>query len=841
MRWARCRINQLALRLLEATEVSVKLLRWMVLSSLMMWMGAATAIPQSALQVEQTLSKNSMAVRSCQGKPDQTTVTVRLQSGETVKPVDVVLALDASSSEDLPKIQDAARRLLAHLNANNGDQVALVSFADTARLAQGLSNDFDAVTSAIDGMHAGQLTALGDALNLALDTLDQNKRADALPAVVVFSDGGKTTGVDPLAQADRAMQLGLPVYFVGVSGGVNRAALSELAQRAGGNFFASASDQSLLGVLKRLERTLLAEFVTVSQTLPDALSYAGTPEGYAAPTVSVNLNGTTDLVWSLDALVSGQLWETQFNVVANQIGTFALQRAAQLSYLDAQGARVNEALPNPQIQVTGTPPPLVAFDLFPEQPKANQVIQFTDRSSTQGGTMTAWQWDFGDGASSSEQNPTHVYQDIGRYTVSLTVTDSNGCTVSHERTFRISEVVPGPVPDVPEFIPPSDGTTQTSGGTENAPSIAITIGTDMVRTGVEAAFSVDTEGTVQSCNWDFGDGASSDQCEATHQYMKAGTFTVKLTVTFDNGAQTTATRQVTVARENIKPTADFSVSPPNQRVRRPVGFDSSASKDEDGSIAAWQWDFGDGTTSTQANPIHEYERPGRFRVTLTVTDNEGAASAPVAKDIIVGLRPGALGDVAGLNQGPQVPEWMTFYIDGGVVTDEELEDAARRFANGSYVQSTQYRLTEDDLRAITDLHDLRILTAKYKDPAAAEADGYVKVGNFAPQRGLNYINETILNSDEPPQFDQVPVLVYAPDEEGQMKLAGVRFVAFEEDDAVLFGLRGWSTLPVPPPPGAAPPPPGAPRGVPDKVYVLTVWIWVENPQGMFVPANPVIQ
>ena len=408
-------------------------------------------------------------------------------------------------------------------------------------------------------------------------------------------------------------------------------------------------------------------------------------------------------------------------------------------------------------------------------------------------------------------------------------------------------MVPGPVPDVPEFIPENDGGKEpsdgSSGGNDGAPNITITIGTDTLRTGVDVPLSVETAGTVQSCSWAFGDGASSDQCAATHQYLQAGTFTITLTVTFESGAQVTATRQVTVARENIKPTADFNVSPPNQRVRRPVGFDSSTSKDEDGSIASWQWDFGDGASSTQANPIHEYERPGLFKVTLTVTDNEGSASAPLVKDVVVGLRPGAFSDLTSLNQGPQVPEWMLFYIDGGVVTDEELEDAARRFANGSYVQSTQYRLVEDDLRAITDLHDLRILTAKYEDPAAAEADGYVKVGNFAPQRGQNYVNEAILNADGPPQFDQVPVLVYAPDEDGQMKLAGVRFVAFEEDDAILFGLRDWSTFPVPPqgPPPGTPPPPGSPRGVPDMLYVLTVWVWMENPDGMFVPANAAIQ
>lgn len=802
----------------------------------MLCLGLVEATPQGALQVEQTLSKTSMSVKSCQGAADKTTVTLTLKGAEPVKAVDLVMVLDRSSSEDLGSVMDAALRLMGSLNESNNDRLAVVSFADTARLDQALTSDFDALERAVGNLSSGRLTALGDAVYVALEELNKTKRADAVPGIVVFSDGGATTGLDPLAQADRARSLGLPVYFVGLTANVNRGFLSELAKRANGSFFASASDQSLIGVLKRFSRALVAEFITITQILPDALSYAGTPAGIQAPEVVPARNGTTALSWTIRALVSGQVWSTQFDIIALQVGTFDLNRSSQLSYLDAGGARVEQPLPNPSLQVGGTPVPVPQFEIVPEQPKANQVLQFFDRTSTTGGAISTWAWDFGDGATSKEQNPTHVYQDIGLYTVRLTVTDANACSVSAERSFRISEVIPGSVPQLPEGSPPTDTTTN-----PNAPQVGITLGAEPVRTGVAATFSITPAGQLASCAWDFGDGGTSDQCQTTHTYLQAGTFTLRVTVTFQEGlGSRTLSQPVTVARENIKPTADFIFMPFNPRVGRPVGFDSTASRDEDGSITSWSWDLGDGTSATTPNPIHEYARPGTYTVTLTVTDNEGAASEVLKKDLIVGLPLRAFSDLSALRQAPTVPAWMDFYLDGGVVTDEELEDAARRYANGSFVQSTQYRLTEDDLRALTDLHDLRVFTAQYRKPQDAEAAGYSKVHDYRPGVGATYAHLDLLNSDQPPQFDRVPALIYAPNDDGQPELAGVRFVAFQAENVKLFGISGWSSFTPPPPPGS----PGGtlpPGGVPGTLYVLTVWIWKENPDGMFVPLNPALK
>ncbi|MCX8103683.1 MAG: PKD domain-containing protein [Candidatus Bipolaricaulota bacterium] len=71
-------------------------------------------------------------------------------------------------------------------------------------------------------------------------------------------------------------------------------------------------------------------------------------------------------------------------------------------------------------------PPVAAFEVSPAQPAAGQTVQFTDKSQDPDGQVTAWQWDFGDGTTSTEQNPSHVYRTAGTFTVKLVVTDDKG-------------------------------------------------------------------------------------------------------------------------------------------------------------------------------------------------------------------------------------------------------------------------------------------------------------------------------------------------------------------------------------------------------------------------------
>ncbi len=134
--------------------------------------------------------------------------------------------------------------------------------------------------------------------------------------------------------------------------------------------------------------------------------------------------------------------------------------------------------------------------------------------------------------------------------------------------------------------------------------------------------SSDADGTIASYAWTFGDGASSTSATPNHTYAGAGTYSVKLTVTDNDGATDSVTKSVTVTAPpvNQPPTAAFTATPTNLS----VAFDGTGSTDPDGTIASYAWTFGDGASSTSATPTHAYAGSGTYTVKLTVTDNDGA-------------------------------------------------------------------------------------------------------------------------------------------------------------------------------------------------------------------------
>jgi PKD repeat protein len=138
--------------------------------------------------------------------------------------------------------------------------------------------------------------------------------------------------------------------------------------------------------------------------------------------------------------------------------------------------------------------------------------------------------------------------------------------------------------------------------------------------------SSDEDGSVTGWSWDFGDGGSADQRNPTHSYTEAGTYTVTLSVTDDDGATDESAGQAEVSisspppAANHPPQADFDVHCHD----RLCSF-SDKSRDDDGTLVSRVWDFGDGSGSTDANPFHIYGEGGHYQVSLTVTDDEGAA------------------------------------------------------------------------------------------------------------------------------------------------------------------------------------------------------------------------
>ncbi|MEM2619515.1 MAG: PKD domain-containing protein [Candidatus Hadarchaeales archaeon] len=134
--------------------------------------------------------------------------------------------------------------------------------------------------------------------------------------------------------------------------------------------------------------------------------------------------------------------------------------------------------------------------------------------------------------------------------------------------------------------------------------------------------SVDSDGTVASWYWEFGDGATSTERNPTHIYQRAGSYTVRLTVTDDGGLSGSTSKTITVLAPNQPPVASFQYSPKNPVAGEPVQFVEN-SVDPDGTIVSLYWEFGDGATSTERNPSHIYQSPGTYAVQLTVVDDRG--------------------------------------------------------------------------------------------------------------------------------------------------------------------------------------------------------------------------
>ncbi|MCG2826174.1 MAG: PKD domain-containing protein [Thermoplasmatales archaeon] len=247
-------------------------------------------------------------------------------------------------------------------------------------------------------------------------------------------------------------------------------------------------------------------------------------------------------------------------------------------------------------------PPSLDFTYTPTTPTDLQTVEFTATAIDPDGTITNWYWDFGDGAVSTLQNPTHQYSDDGDYTVTLTVTDNDGATNSTSQIVTVLNV------------PPIAGFTYSP-----------TIPTDLQLVQF-TSLSMDDDGTISSYYWNFGDGRTSTHQNPTHQYFDNGTYTITLTVTDDDGATNTTSKNITVL--NVPPVAGFIYSPTIPTTFYTIQF-TSTSVDADGIIQSWYWDFGDENASTQENPQHQYLLPNTYMVTLIVTDNDGVTNTSI--------------------------------------------------------------------------------------------------------------------------------------------------------------------------------------------------------------------
>jgi|GEM_PF-500662 len=209
---------------------------------------------------------------------------------------------------------------------------------------------------------------------------------------------------------------------------------------------------------------------------------------------------------------------------------------------------------------------------------------------------TSWAWNFGDGFTSSLQNPAHVYSTPGTYTIQLTASGSGGQSFASHNV----SVTSGIAADF-TFSPTAPTTQQ------------------------NVTFTDRSSGNIASWLWSFGDGTSSTQQNPVKRFTSGGNYNVVLTVSTATGSTSTNAHIVTVttATPATPPvSAAFDMSATTVTVRGNVTFTDRST----GSPTSWQWNFGDGSTSNLQNPTHAYAFQGSYGVSLTVANATSSAT-----------------------------------------------------------------------------------------------------------------------------------------------------------------------------------------------------------------------
>jgi len=286
-----------------------------------------------------------------------------------------------------------------------------------------------------------------------------------------------------------------------------------------------------------------------------------------------------------------------------------------------------------------------------EQPANSLNVHFFSTSTSDHEIISRF-WDFGDGHTGDGNDPHHIYDQPGTYTVCLTITDNTGCTstICHE-------VV---------VLPVTPGDCHADFNWEQLPG-TLTIHFHSTST---------SEHDITSYHWNFGDGHEGDAQNPYHTYAQAGTYTVCLTITDNTGCTSTTCHEVTI--EPVTP-GDCQASFTWEQIPGTLNVHFFSTSTSDHEIVSRFWDFGDGHTGDGNDPHHIYDQPGTYTVCLTITDNSGCTSTVCYEVVVLPIMPGDC--QAGFNW-EQYANLLTIHFANTSTSEHDITSYMWNFGDG---------------------------------------------------------------------------------------------------------------------------------------------------------------
>ncbi|MBD3165151.1 PKD domain-containing protein, partial [bacterium] len=250
--------------------------------------------------------------------------------------------------------------------------------------------------------------------------------------------------------------------------------------------------------------------------------------------------------------------------------------------------------------------PVAKFIAPHASPLGSKVSFDASESTSGGGKIVQYAWDFGDGSTGEGKTITHVYDKPGKFFVNLNIRTDSETECNETETRSLIFINEAPL---------------AKAGKDRL----VGVNEVVLFNGAE---SKDEDGSVSRFQWDFGDGNTGEGLQTRHKYKHPGVYTVRLIVFDDTELANNAARDSLRVTVNAAPEPALD-TPEWVCAGEAYTFSGAGSKDADGTIGTYRWEFGDGGNGQGAEVQHTYKTPGTYNVTLLVDDGRGVSNSRV--------------------------------------------------------------------------------------------------------------------------------------------------------------------------------------------------------------------